>query len=111
MRNLLLALILANVLFFLWGTFQSDKDLPPGVARLQESDLGPPLGVPKVENDVDEQEEPDPVPEEKVAADDSAETESAEEGAENGEEDHAHKDHDETGSACACITGLETHEE
>lgn len=43
MRNLILALILANVLYFLWGTFQSDKDLPPGVAILDERDLGPPL--------------------------------------------------------------------
>jgi hypothetical protein len=82
MRNLLLALILANVLYFLWGTFQSGKDLPPGVARLEVSDLGPPLDAPKAEIDVDEQEEPDPVSEETVAADESAETESTEEGAE-----------------------------
>ncbi len=46
MKNLLLALILANVLYFMWGTFQGDKDLPPGVAVLDESDLGPPMETP-----------------------------------------------------------------
>ena len=43
MRNLILALVLANVLYFLWGNFQGEKELPPGVAILDEADLGPPL--------------------------------------------------------------------
>ncbi len=68
MRNLLLALILANVLYFLWGNFQSGKDLPPGVARLQESDLGPPLEVPEAEEDEVEQDQPSPASEETVVA-------------------------------------------
>ena len=43
MRNLIFVLLLANVLYFLWGSFQGDKELPAGVAILDESDLGPPL--------------------------------------------------------------------
>ncbi len=74
MRNLLLALILANVLYFLWGNFQSDKDLPPGVAILEESDLGPPLEVPVVD-DVAGQREPEPNAAETASADDSADAE------------------------------------
>ncbi len=75
MKNLLLALILANVLYFLWGTFQGDKDLPPGVARLQESDLGPPLDVPMVAGDTAQAGEPDPPAEETDAGDEAANTE------------------------------------
>ncbi len=45
MRNLLLILVLANVLYFLWGNFQSDQQLPPGVAIVDESELGPPLTI------------------------------------------------------------------
>ena len=44
MRNLLLLLLLANILYFLWGYF-SGNDTQPGVAIIQESDLGPPLVV------------------------------------------------------------------
>ena len=44
MRNLLLALVLANVLYFLWGMF---KPAEPqfGVAVVKEEDLGPPMDV------------------------------------------------------------------
>ena len=44
MRNLLLALLLANALYMLWGNFARD-DRKPGVAVLSERDLGPPLAV------------------------------------------------------------------
>jgi len=44
MRNLLLLLVLANVLYFVWGIF-SDNGQEPGVAVVEESDLGPPLEV------------------------------------------------------------------
>jgi len=43
-RNLLLALVLANVLYFLWGQFVSEPT-EPGVAIVNESELGPPLEV------------------------------------------------------------------
>jgi len=44
MRNLLLLLILANILYFVWGLFAEE---PPetGVALVDESELGPPLEV------------------------------------------------------------------
>lgn len=44
MKNLLLLLILANVLYFLWGQFGSEEPTP-GVAVVDEGDLGPPLQV------------------------------------------------------------------
>ncbi len=44
MKNLLLLLILANILYLMWGMFQAD-DPQPGVAVVEESDLGPPLEV------------------------------------------------------------------
>ncbi len=44
MRNLLLLLILANILYLLWGMFGSEEPTP-GVAVVDESDLGPPLEV------------------------------------------------------------------
>lgn len=44
MRNLLLLLLLANILYFLWGWFSEDPP-QPGVAVVDESDLGPPLAV------------------------------------------------------------------
>ena len=44
MKNLLLLLILANVLYFLWGMFAPEQS-EPGVAIVEESDLGPPLAV------------------------------------------------------------------
>jgi hypothetical protein len=42
MRNLLLLLLLANILYFVWGML-SDSDGEPGVAVVDESSLGPPL--------------------------------------------------------------------
>lgn len=44
MKNLLLLLILANVLYFMWSMFAAE-DSQPGVAVVAESDLGPPLQV------------------------------------------------------------------
>ena len=44
MKNLLLLLILANVLYLMWGMFATE-DPQPGVAVVEESDLGPPLDV------------------------------------------------------------------
>ena len=46
MRNLLLILILANVLYFLWGYFKNEPR-EPGVAVLEPSELGPPLPMPE----------------------------------------------------------------
>lgn len=42
MKNLLLLLILANILYFMWSMFATE-DPQPGVAVVDESDLGPPL--------------------------------------------------------------------
>lgn len=42
MKNLLLVLLLANILYFLWGMFAEEQS-QPGVAIVAESDLGPPL--------------------------------------------------------------------
>jgi len=44
MRNLLLLLLLANILYFIWGWF-AEQPLQPGVAIVDESELGPPLAV------------------------------------------------------------------
>ena len=44
MRNLLLLLLLANILYFVWGMWASDGG-EPGVAIVTESDLGPPLAA------------------------------------------------------------------
>jgi len=44
MKNLLLLLILANILYFLWGMFGTEEPTP-GVQVVDESDLGPPLQV------------------------------------------------------------------
>ena len=44
MRNLLLLLLLANVLYFVWGMFAGDST-EPGVAIVEESELGPPMEV------------------------------------------------------------------
>jgi hypothetical protein len=44
MKNLLLLLILANILYLMWGMFAAD-DPQPGVAVVEESELGPPLDV------------------------------------------------------------------
>ena len=44
MKNLLLLLLLANILYFVWGMFDKDSD-EPGIAIVDESELGPPLAV------------------------------------------------------------------
>jgi len=44
MKNLLLLLLLANILYFLWGMFGDDAG-EPGIAVVSESELGPPLDV------------------------------------------------------------------
>ncbi|MDJ0751218.1 MAG: hypothetical protein QNJ11_17155 [Woeseiaceae bacterium] len=44
MKNLLLLLILANVLYFLWGMLGTEESTP-GVAVVKEAELGPPLQV------------------------------------------------------------------
>ncbi len=44
MKNLLLLLLLANILYFIWGLFV-DKPLEAGVEISNESDLGPPLEI------------------------------------------------------------------
>ncbi len=44
MRNLLLILLLANILYFLWG-WLSHEDPERGVAILDASELGPPLSM------------------------------------------------------------------
>lgn len=44
MKNLLLLLLLANVLYFLWGRFV-EQPPEPGIAIVDESELGPPLAL------------------------------------------------------------------
>lgn len=44
MRNLLLILLLANILYFVWGMIGDDKS-DSGIAIVNERDLGPPLTV------------------------------------------------------------------
>ena len=44
MRNLLLLLLLANILYFVWGML-SGNNSEPGVAVVDESALGPPLNA------------------------------------------------------------------
>ena len=44
MKNLLLLLLLANILYFVWGMF-AEEPVQPGVAIVDESALGPPLAV------------------------------------------------------------------
>ena len=44
MKNILLALLLANILYFVWGWFSGD-DNGPGIEVVDEGDLGPPLSV------------------------------------------------------------------
>jgi len=44
MKNILLVLLLANILYFMWGLF-SEETAEPGVAFIEEADLGPPLEV------------------------------------------------------------------
>ena len=44
MKNLLLLLILANILYLMWGMCATENP-QPGVAVVEESELGPPLDV------------------------------------------------------------------
>lgn len=44
MKNLLLLLLLANILYFMWGRF-TEPSPEPGVAIVDESELGPPLSL------------------------------------------------------------------
>lgn len=44
MKNLLLILVLANILYFVWGMYMDDAS-EPGVAVVSEAELGPPLDV------------------------------------------------------------------
>ncbi|MGB5627857.1 MAG: hypothetical protein WBM57_00700 [Woeseiaceae bacterium] len=44
MKNLLLLLILANILYLMWGVFKPQES-NPSVTIVQEADLGPPLDV------------------------------------------------------------------
>lgn len=44
MRNLLLLLLLANILYFVWGNFVHEPE-EAGIAVVDEADLGPPLQV------------------------------------------------------------------
>jgi len=44
MKNLLLLLILANILYFMWGVFKPEE-LNPRIEIVEEADLGPPLDV------------------------------------------------------------------
>ena len=44
MKNLLLILLLANILYFMWGRFVEEEPVP-GVAIVSETDLGPALEV------------------------------------------------------------------
>ena len=44
MKNLLLLLLLANILYFRWGMFGPQTE-PSGIEIVAEADLGPPLTV------------------------------------------------------------------
>ena len=44
MKNILLILLLANILYFVWGMFPGDSN-ESGVELVDEGDLGPPLSV------------------------------------------------------------------
>lgn len=44
MRNLLLILLLANILYFVWGTFVQDES-ERGIQIVSEEELGPPLSI------------------------------------------------------------------
>jgi hypothetical protein len=49
MRNILLALLLANILYYLWGQFV-DEPKVTGIVVVNEADLGPPLAVEDASN-------------------------------------------------------------
>ena len=44
MKNLLLLLVLANILYFMWGLFGPEEQ-QSGIVIVEETDLGPPLTV------------------------------------------------------------------
>jgi len=44
MKNILLILLLANILYFVWGMFSGEQN-EPGIEVVEESKLGPPLSV------------------------------------------------------------------
>jgi hypothetical protein len=44
MKNILLMLLLANILYLMWGLF-TEEESQPGVAFVEESDLGPSLDI------------------------------------------------------------------
>ncbi len=44
MKNLLLLLVLANLLYFLWGMYQEEPPTP-GIAIVDETDFGPPIEI------------------------------------------------------------------
>ena len=44
MKNLLLLLLLANILYFLWGLYHQDEP-QAGVEIIREAELGPPMDV------------------------------------------------------------------
>ena len=44
MKNILLMLLLANILYLMWGVLNNEES-QPGVVFVEESDLGPPLDV------------------------------------------------------------------
>jgi len=44
MKNILLILLLANILYLMWGLF-TEEESEPGVEFVKETDLGPPLEV------------------------------------------------------------------
>ncbi len=46
MRNLLFVLLLANILYLMWGT-SADPTVEVGVSVVDESDMGPPLEISK----------------------------------------------------------------
>jgi SPOR domain len=48
MRNLLMLLALANILYFMWGRFVEEPD-QTGIVVVDEADLGPPLAVSKID--------------------------------------------------------------
>lgn len=59
MRNLLLLLLLANILFFIWGK-TSEPSVEPGATIIDVSDVGPPLALTDVRTL--RQRTPDPQP-------------------------------------------------
>jgi hypothetical protein len=48
MRNLLMLLVLANILYYMWGKFVAEPE-QTGIVVVDESDLGPPLAVSSID--------------------------------------------------------------